>query len=190
MRHFILISKKGRTAADWSDLMHAGRLDIVCHAVISALYTSNDVRDDVTIHISLNGPPIPPLLISITYHKDATLSKKDIGTLIKMAQRKHRDGKRIEVHPGVHVEKKSWQALVNDLADEQIPAFYLDEDGSDIAQEQITKPCALILGDHDGFEKNDFKFLKTRAKPISIGKKVYFTSQVISFLNIWLDRSN
>ncbi len=106
MREFILVSTNGRTRADWTDLMHAGRLDIVCHAVISALYTSNAVREDCIIHISLNGPPNPPMLITIQHNKDATISKKDIGTLIKMCQRKMKEGKRVEAHPGVFVEKK------------------------------------------------------------------------------------
>ncbi|HLP79918.1 MAG TPA: hypothetical protein VK158_04745 [Acidobacteriota bacterium] len=188
MRNFILVSAKGRTRADWSDLMHAGRLDIVCHAVISALYTSNAVRDDVQIDISLNGPPIPPLLITIQNHPEATLSKKDIGTLIKIAQRKFREGERREAHPGVFVEKKSWQALVNEANDTGKKVFYLDSDGEDVATADIPADATFVIGDHDGFEKHDVKFLKSRATPISIGKRVYFTSQVISFLNIWMDR--
>ena len=41
MREFILISNRGRTKGDWKDLMAAGRMDIVCHSVVSALFLSN-----------------------------------------------------------------------------------------------------------------------------------------------------
>jgi tRNA (pseudouridine54-N1)-methyltransferase len=189
MRHFILISKKGRTAGDFTDLMQAGRLDIVCHAVISALYTSNAIRQDVLLSISLNGPPNPPRLIQIRFDPQATLSKKDIGTLIKSALWKYKEGKVIQSHPGVTIEKKSWQAVVSDELDLKKTVFYLDEDGSDIAQSPVCCESVFVIGDHEGLDKNELKFLKTRATPLSIGNTVYFTSQVISFLNIWVDRS-
>jgi len=188
MRQFILVSAHGRTRADWSDLMHAGRLDIVCHAVISALYTSNAVRDDVQIDISLNGPPVPPLLITIQNHPNATLSKKDIGTLIKIAQRKQKGEKIIEAHPGVFVQKKQWHTVVEEAVTAGKKVFYLDADGTDVAVADIPSDAVFVIGDHEGFENADVKFLKTSATPISIGKRVYFTSQVISFLNIWMDR--
>jgi tRNA (pseudouridine54-N1)-methyltransferase len=191
MRHFILISKKGRTAGDFTDLMQAGRLDIVCHAVISALYTSNAIRDDVLLSISLNGPPNPPRLIQIRFDPLATLSKKDIGSLIKSALWKYKEGKVIQSHPGVTVQKKSWQAVVTDELDAKQLVYYLDEDGLDVATACSDKESCqgvFVIGDHEGLDKNELKFLKTRAKSLSIGSKVYFTSQVISFLNIWLDR--
>jgi len=188
MRQFILVSAKGRTRADWSNLVHAGRLDIVCHAVISALYTSNAIRNDVQIDISLNGPPVPPLLITIINDEKATISKKDIGTLIKICQRKNKGPKRIEAHPGVFVEKKSWQTVVDEANAAEKKVFYLDPEGQDVATVEFPADAVFVLGDHEGFERDDIKFLKTRGTPISIGKRVYFTSQVISFLNIWMDR--
>jgi tRNA (pseudouridine54-N1)-methyltransferase len=188
MRHFILISAKGRTKGDWTDLMAAGRMDIICHAVVSALYLSNAVRDDVKLSISLNGPPTPPRMIEVSSDPESTLSKKDIGTLIKSALWKYKEGKKVQAFPGVTIEKKSWQQQVTDEIEAEKPIFYLDEDGADVTELDLGENPVFVIGDHEGLDKNELKFLKTRAKPVSIGKRVYFTSQVISFLNIWMDR--
>ena len=79
----MLFSEDGRTKGDFKDLMKAGRLDIVCHSVISSLFLSNAVRDHVDLHIVLNGPPDPPKHIEIKYDPEASISKKDIGFSVR-----------------------------------------------------------------------------------------------------------
>ena len=57
MREFIYYSRNAVTAGNLikDDLMKAGRMDIVCNVIISAIFTSNEKRDDVKIHLIFDG---------------------------------------------------------------------------------------------------------------------------------------
>ena len=103
MRDFIILSNQGRTRGDFRDLMSAGRMDIVIHSIINAFFLSNEVRQNVTVHVILNGPPDPPKHLEFVYDPESTLSKKDVGTLIKSALWKYKHGKKIRAFPGVFI---------------------------------------------------------------------------------------
>ena len=187
MREFILISNHGRTKGDWKDLMAAGRMDIICHSVISSLFLSNAARTDVKLSILLNGPPDPPKHIEISYKEDSHISKKDIGNLIRSTLWKYKPNKKIEAFPGVFVEKKSFKKIVEEI-DENKEIYYLDKRGEDITKIDFEENPVFVIGDHEGIPKQEKKWLKKNAVPVSIGPNVYFTSQCISFINILLDR--
>jgi len=185
MREFILISNHGRTKGDWKNLMSAGRMDIVCHSVISAFFLSNAIRSDVKFSIILNGPPDPPKHIEFIYDEKLPISKKDVGNLIRSTLWKYKPKRRIKAFPGIFIEKKSLRNIIEEKTDE---IYYLDKKGEDITKIQFGDNPIFVLGDHEGFPKQEKKFLKKNAKAISIGPNTYFTSQCISFLNIYLDR--
>ena len=188
MRNFILISNHGRTRGDWRDLMKAGRMDIVCHSVISSFFLSNAIRTDVKMDIFLNGPPDPPKHIEIVYDKDLPISKKDVGNLIRSALWKYKPGKKVKAFPGVFIEKRSFRDYIKEKIENGEEVYFLDRKGEDISNVDFGDSPVFVLGDHEGIPKDDLRYLKKNASPLSIGKKVYFTSQCISFLNIWLDR--
>lgn len=188
MREFILLSNHGRTKGDWKDLMAAGRMDIVVHSVISSLFLSNAIRSDVILHIILNGPPDPPKHIEIRYEEGLPISKKDVGNLIRSALWKYKPKKKVRAFPGVYVEKKSFRRLVEEKIEEGKEIHYLDKKGEDISKVKFRENIVFILGDHEGIPKQEKRFLKKNATALSIGPNMYFTSQCISFLNIWLDR--
>lgn len=184
MRTFIIISPHGRTKGDWNDVMKAGRIDILCHAVISSFYLSNAIRSDVTCSLLLQGPPDPVKHIEISYDEELPISKKDVGNLIRSALWKYKQGKKVRAFPGVFIEKKSFQNIIPESQE----IYYLHEKGKDITEVSFGENPVFVLGDHEGIPKQELKYLKKNATAISLGKQVYFTSQCISFLNIWLDR--
>lgn len=184
MRSFIIISARGRTKGDWKDIMKAGRIDILCHAVISSFYLSNAIRKDVKCSLLLQGPPDPVKHIEITYDDDLPISKKDVGNLLRSALWKYKPGKKVKAFPGVFIEKKPFQRVI----EERSEIYYLDPKGKDITEIEFGENPTFVLGDHEGIPKNEMKYLKKNATKISLGKEMYFTSQCISFLNIWLDR--
>ena len=186
MREFVLFSNHGRTKGDWKDLMSAGRLDIVAHSVINSLFVSNAIRSDTKFHVILNGPPEPPKHIEIFYEEGVPISKKDIGNLIRSALWKSKPNKKIKAFPGVYVDKDSLRTLVENMENDEV--YYLDRKGDDISEIEFGENPIFILGDHEGIPKHELRYLKKNARAISIGKNVYFTSQCITFLNIWLDR--
>ncbi|MBS3135303.1 hypothetical protein J4406_02960 [Candidatus Woesearchaeota archaeon] len=201
MREFIYYSNKGRTSGNFTDLMKAGRMDIVCHIVINSFFLSKKMRDDVKLHLILNGPPDPPKHIEITADTNegmpetgkevgsVDISKKDIAGLIKIILYKYKRDKKTEVYRGIFVEKKSFMKLLDELKDRNI--YLLDKKGGDISKIEIKENPVFIIGDHEGIPKKEKKYIlrNKNVTPVSIGPKVYFASHVVVILNNILDRN-
>ncbi|MBS7281506.1 MAG: tRNA (pseudouridine(54)-N(1))-methyltransferase TrmY, partial [Candidatus Freyarchaeota archaeon] len=65
MHEFILYSRMGRTAPEFTNLHDAGRLDIVYECAVASLFLSHAIRKNIVFHTILNGPPNPPLHLKI-----------------------------------------------------------------------------------------------------------------------------
>lgn len=189
MRHFIYFSESARTSGnfDVNNLMKAGRMDIVMHVIINAFFLSHRLRDDVKLHLIFYGQPDPPKHIEIQIKPELEISKKDIANLIKKILYKYKEGKKTEVFPGCFVEKKSFLKVVEGLIEEGRDIFVLDKKGKNLREVKIPKEPVFILGDHEGLPKKELKRLKKIAVPVSIGKNVYFASQVVTIVNHELD---
>ena len=189
MRHFVYFSKSARTTGnfDLNNLMKAGRMDIAIHSIISALFLSHDVRQDVKVHLIFYGMPDPPKHIEIQVHEETPISKKDIGNLIKKILYKYKEGEKREVVPGCFVEKKSFLKVVEELSEDN-EIFILDKKGEDIRKAEIPENCVFILGDQDGLPKKELKRLKKITTKVSVGPQMYFASQTIVIVNNELDR--
>ncbi|MEC8339765.1 MAG: hypothetical protein VXZ40_04005 [Nanoarchaeota archaeon] len=192
MREFIVYSATASTAPIIKDLKGAGRIDILLHSIISALFASNEMRQDVKLHLILMGPPNAPRHITLEYNKDNTISKKDMKKLIEMALRKCKPGQIKEIHPGVFVDDKKIEFLVDEMKNDSKNLFVLDAYGTlakEIVQEKkdLFENPVFILGDHEGFDKQTKKFLKKNTNRLSLGPQMYLTSQAITILNYELD---
>ena len=145
MREFIYYSGKARTSGnfDTSELMQAGRMDIVCNVIISALFLSHKMREDVHLHLIFMGQPTPPRHLEFVSNKEIPISKKDVASLIKVMLYKCREGERREIFPGCFVEKKSFQQVMNDLEAEGKKVLILDKKGKDIYEGDIVKDLKL-----------------------------------------------
>lgn len=201
MREFIYFSSKARTSGNWQDLMQAGRMDIVCHVIINSFFISKAIRDDVKLHLIFYGAPDPPKHLEMCPGKvipetgrqagkeQLDISKKDISGLIKKMLYKYKQGKKTEVWKGFFVEKKNLFDLIKEKKKEGKQLYILDKDGEDIRKVEIDiDNSVFLLGDHEGLPKKELKRLKEQAKLISVGKKTYFSSQVMTILNNELDR--
>ena len=179
MREFIYFSQKARTSGNFgNDLMKAGRMDIVINVIISSLFLSHKLRDEVHLQLIFNGPPNPPMHLEFISHPEMPISKKDVAGLIKRMLYKYREGKRSEIFPGCFIEKKSFARVVDDITSHDKKIFILDSDGTflrDVSTEDLGS-CVFVLGDHDGLPKKEMKKFKNR---VSIGTKTYFASQTI-----------
>lgn len=188
MRRFAIYSATASTSPVIRDLKGAGRIDILLHSMISALFASNTFRDDVELHLFLMGPPNAPRHITISYKEGNTISKKDLKKLIEMCLRKCKPDITKEVHPGVFVDNKSIEKFIQE--NDNYSYFVLDANGSHIKSilnsDSITEPC-FILGDHEGFDKQTRKYLKKNTTRTSLGPQIYFTSQAITIINYELD---
>jgi tRNA (pseudouridine54-N1)-methyltransferase len=190
MREFIYFSKDGRTSGNFSDLMQAGRMDIVCHVIINSFFLSHESRQDVKVHLLLNGPPDPPKHIELFYHQDLPISKKDVAGLIKRALYKYKKGLKAEAFPGCNIEKKTFQKLIEELEEQGKKIYVLDKKGKDIrelAREDLEN-SVFILGDEEGIPKREMKSTKNIATKISVGPCMYFASHVVTLVNNEIDR--
>lgn len=171
------------------DLMKAGRMDIVCNVLIAGLFVSNNMRDDVKIHLIFDGPPNPPMHLILESNKEMPISKKDVAGLIKRMLYKcpKESGRIVEVFPGCSVEKKSFEALVKELDKDGKNVFVLHERGKDIRDLKLKGDEVFVLGDQDGFPGKE-KFVKNIEK-VSVGPKVLFASQVLVLINNEIDRT-
>src|SRR3989338_8018091 len=121
MREFILLALKACTSPDFdiNNLPKSGRLDLVCRTVSNALWIANDLRRDAVIHAELNGPRLPPKIISFYGEtlKGVEPDERSIAFCIKNALR---HGMRlglnesIEVSPGITVAKKAFETLLKE----------------------------------------------------------------------------
>ena len=187
MRQFVIFSEHGRTRGDFKDLMQAGRLDIVIHSIINAMFLSNAEREDTVVHIILNGPPEAPKHLEFKHDPESTLSKKDVGNLIKSALWKTKPGKKVQAFPGVWIEKRSFEKVLEEINNGNI--YLLDKKGEDIGKIELPADPIFVLGDHEGLPKDQRKFAKKIAKgTINLGPHAYFTSQCVTILNNFVDR--
>jgi tRNA (pseudouridine54-N1)-methyltransferase len=189
MRKFVVYSENACTSPKIGDLKAAGRIDILLHSIISAMFASHTYREDVELHLIMMGPPYSPRHIRIVAHNDNTISKKNLKRLIEICLKKFKKGSIVEVHPGVFVDDKTLEVLVDEfkVADENI--YMLDFAGTHIKKIGGAKVQngVFILGDHDGFDKKKRKYLKKTVNRMSLGLQMYFTSQAIMIINYEID---
>ena len=181
-------SERARTSGNFKDLMSAGRLDIALHTIIAVFFLSNTLREDVKLHLIFNGPPDPPKHLEFVSNKEMPISKKDVGTLLKIMLYKYKKDRRIEVFPGCFIEKKGFIPFVKELAKENRNVYLLDERGEDIRKLDIEENPIFILGDQDGIPKKEKKYIKDYVKSVNVGPVSYFSSQVVAIVNNELDR--
>lgn len=182
MRQFILYSRTGRTDPKFKSLRKAGRLDVVQECAVASLFLSHGLRRNVVFHAFLSGPPSPPVHLKVD-----GASLRDVRTdqetwtkiLKKVLSRKP--------HPGLTVEKKSFQAVLKEKADET-SIYVLEEGGKDIFEIDVGKNPLFVLGDHIGLPRKVEDFTLRYGEKISLAKQPYLAGSCITILNYLLDR--
>ncbi|MEM4330870.1 MAG: tRNA (pseudouridine(54)-N(1))-methyltransferase TrmY [Candidatus Pacearchaeota archaeon] len=191
MREFIYYSKNAVTAGSLirENLMEAGRMDIAINVIINSFFLSHNFRRDVVLHLVFEGRPNPPVHITLRYEEGIPISKKDVAGLIRRILYKvpKERGEIVKVFPGCFVEKKSFEALIEELDKEGKNIFLLDKKGEDIRHLIIKGNEVFVLGDHEGFPYEKRHLLK-RIDKISVSPKVLFASQVITLVHNEIDR--
>ncbi len=190
MREFIYFSGKARTSGNFNlkDLKKAGRMDIVCHVIINALFLSHNIRPNTKIHLVFYGPPTPPRHLEISSKAEDIISKKDIAKLIQIMLYKYKENKKTEVFPGCFIEKKNLFELTDKLKQEGKEIYILDKKGQDIRNTKLKQNPIFLVGDHEGLPIKELKRLKKSCQTASIGKQTYFASQTVTIVNNELDR--
>jgi tRNA (pseudouridine54-N1)-methyltransferase len=182
MREFILYSRKGRTDGKFKSLREAGRLDVVQECIIASLFLSHGIRRDTIFHAFLYGPPMPPLHLKVHggFLRDVRTDQQTWGEIFRRVL----SGKS---HPGIIVEKRSFESLLRELPKEA-KIFVLEEGGTDVFEVDFGEHPIFVLGDHIGLPRKVEGFALRYGEKISLGKKPYLAASCITVLNYLLDR--
>ena len=193
MRTFILMALKGRTSPDFSldKLKEAGRMDLICRTISSAIWISNDLRRDTNIHVVMTGPKNPPKTISF-YGAELKGIEPDERTIARKIQEalkiglNLKTGEEKQVSPGVKVSKKGFETLVKET---QGQIIYLHKEGKDIRKFKFEKDITFILGDYIGLPKKTEIFLdRLNAERINLGPRMLFASHCPIIVHNEIDR--
>ena len=161
----------------------AGRMDILCRCVHSALSLSHDLRRDAGIHLLLLGPPHPPKDVLIRGDAVRSLSPDERSTaaLLRKALALPVGEAFRESGPGILVRR-------GDLAGLVLGGGYavLSEEGVDVRTLQDI-PSGFLLSDHLDFSGDEEAVIAGLPR-ISVGPRVLHADHAIAVLQNELDR--
>jgi tRNA (pseudouridine54-N1)-methyltransferase len=194
MRDIVIIGHKAKTNGDFSlnDLPgSAGRMDILCRCVSSALFVSFEIRRDVNVNLLLLGDPDPGKMIRFEglNLKYLNPDERSSGSLIQKALQKNAIEQYTRSTPGVWIRRGDLKSML--LEFEGRTLLYLREDGEDVREftSEIRDPI-FILGDHAGVsEEEEEQILKAGAKIISVGPISLHSDHCITLVHNELDRA-
>jgi len=184
-----VLQSRARSDGDFDvgGVANNGRLDIGCRCINAALFTSYSLRRDTTVHLILGGPPNPPAHLVVQGEKVSGLhpDERSIAGYLKKNLQSFAD-RRVTANSGVELDCRGLKRVI---ADHDGPVFYLHEDGKDINAVGGMADPLFILGDNQGFTDDQLRVLEDAdAQPLSVGGRSYQAQQVVSYLNIELDR--
>ena len=188
MREFILFTRGVTRPFRLNDLPGQGRMDLIARCVTDSIFISGAIRKDVKVYVVLNGPPKPPIVVTFdtTKLKRAYPDERNIASHIRIALEKFY-GEPIESEPGIYVEKKSFEKLLEEKV-QNSQVLYMHMKGENFDSVKIKNNVTFILGDNKGIPKQTEKFIEKLGIPkVSIGEIEYLTSQVITIIHHKLD---
>jgi tRNA (pseudouridine54-N1)-methyltransferase len=92
-------------------------------------------------------------------------------------------------HPGITIDKTSFEALVKTKA-QLSPIYVLEEHGTFIDTVDLHPNPVFVLGDHIGLPKTTERYTLRYATKISLAKRPYLAAQCMTVLNHTLDKKN
>jgi len=188
-RDFLIIQDRAPTDGDFNlnSLSNHGRLDISCRFLNATLFTSYDLREDVTVHLIFRGPPDPPVHLMFDGSKITGLHpdhRSIAGYLRTNLKRYANTGE--PANEGVSIDDSD----IGDVLEEvETTPVLLTEDGDDIGAIALPEHPLFIVGEHKGFSEKDRKtIMGNEPYLLSIGPDSYQAKQVASYLNVHCDR--
>lgn len=197
MRDFFLFASRASTSPRFklNDLPGAGRMDLVCRCVSSALFLSNDIRRDTAITVVLAGPPDPPKAITFDGGLVRRMypDERNVASHIQIALEaslKAGPGEEVKSEPGIAVSRKPLEPLLKERAEAGRALLYLHREGGDLRGGEIPEGATFVLGDDLGLPKAAEGLLEQLgARRLSVGRRVeYLASHIIAVVHNELDR--
>lgn len=191
MRTFIIVSHTVPASGDWGleDLAGgAGRVDVLCRAVSSALFVSHGIRDDTRVILVFTADPDEPVAIRIAGDQVRHLNPDERSTAARIRtalQARHPDPWWEDGEPGIEVAPFGLADILDDLG---APVLVLEREGVDARAKPVPDRAAFVLSDHQPFTDDEIRLLRDRATgSVSMGPTWYHGHQAIGVLQWILD---
>lgn len=193
MRRFVVLGHRATTSPDFDldDLSGStGRLDILLRCINSAFFLSHSLRDDVEIHLVLQGPPKPPRTIRFVGSELKYLNPDERSTaaLVRNALSIKEEGE-TRSSPGIYASSRGYPDVISILA-KQSQVYYLKEDGHDIRRlPTFEQDVTFVLGDDRDLSPEEEGVLEEyEPVKVSVGKRSLHADHCIVIVNNELDR--
>jgi tRNA (pseudouridine54-N1)-methyltransferase len=188
MRQFVVLGHDVPLTADFSldDLTGAGRVDVLCRCVNSAMCLSHAIREDVRVWLVLQDE----FTVRFEGSKVRNLNPDERSTaaLIRGAL-EERDGAigqmAAESSPGVSIFRRGLSGVLDEL-DGTVLALH--EAGEPAVESEVPAEPAFVLSDHRNFTARETELLAEQAdRRVRLGPERLHADHAITVAHNWLD---
>ncbi len=189
-RQFVVVGHDAPAHAEFSldDLPGAGRIDVLCRCVTSALLLSHDIREDVRVTLVLDDE------YALTFEggslQGLNPDERSTAALVRtaLADREEAVGLvPVETSPGVSLDRRNFGQVLADVADEGT-VVRLDADGRPCAEVDPPAEPVFLLSDHRDFTAAEREAIDgVTDEQVSLGPRRLHGHQAIAVAHTWLD---
>ena len=190
MREFVVVGHDAPTTPEFSldDLPGAGRLDVLCRCVTSALLLSHDIREAVRVRLVLDGAYVVRFEGSELRHLRP--DERSAASLIRGALEAREEAigaMEATPSPGVYVRSVGFERAVDD-ASAGGELLMLHEDGDPIIDVDPPTDAAFVLSDHRDLTDEETAVLREAgARQISVGPRALHADHAVTVAHNYLD---
>ncbi|MXR20780.1 tRNA (pseudouridine(54)-N(1))-methyltransferase TrmY [Halobacterium bonnevillei] len=189
MRQFVVLGHHAPIDPDFSldDLAGAaGRLDVLCRCVNSALFLSHGIRDAARIHLVLQDEVT--VRIDSADLRYMNPDERNIAGLLRQALEAkdqaigHREA---ESTPGIHVSKRGFQPVLESIDGTVVE---LHEDGDPLADVDPPTDPVFVLSDHEDFTEAEAVLLAEHSdRRVRVSPEILHADHTITVAHNYLD---
>ncbi len=189
-RTFVYVSHTVPPNGNWplDDLAgRAGRVDVLCRNIQSALFMSHDLRKDTDVILVFHADPANEIAIRIEGANIRRLNPDERSTaarIRKVLRERHPDPWWEEVEPGLHVAPFGLGRVLGDLDGTTV---ILHKDGEAIDDTVLPDDPVFVLGDHQPLTDNELAVCKGAAC-VSLGPVWYHGNHVTTIVQFAMDK--
>lgn len=190
MRQFIVLGHNAPTTADFSldALPGAGRLDVLCRCVGTAVFLSHGIREAVRVHLVLADE------YTLRFDSDSLRrlypDERTIAARIRdgLDQREDAIGHQpAEVSPGMELYRFGFETTLDNVAGDST-LTQLHVEGTPLSEASPPSDPVFVLSDHEDFTDSEAALLADRADwRLRVGPKTLHADQTITVAHNWLD---
>lgn len=200
MRRFVVVGQRARTARDFplDDICGAaGRWDLLARCVQGSLFISHDLRRDTELVLVVLGEPDAPKAIRLSGADVRHLNPDERSTVALLSRALEaalpRDGRWVEVHPGIHAARRDLSRVLDGCDDG--PIVLLDEegaiDGPGLPSMVPEDAATFIVGDNKGLTDDQMADVRSRGPiEVRLGPLSLHADHCIVLVHNILDRAS